>query len=154
MLSRRSVAEPDRRAPTRRPSSPPFWEGNASVHWNQAANQTARANHLSMSDSDRLLAALNIAMADTALTIRSAKRHALRPPAEELVVDKPDPEAESVHLVRLPSAARGRLRPLRVCSPDRLRKRITSGSEWSSTSHSRCSSVSGTSVSRSVCRVC
>ena len=27
----------------------PFWEGNASVHWNQAANQIARANHLSMS---------------------------------------------------------------------------------------------------------
>jgi hypothetical protein len=53
----------------------PFWEGNASVHRNQAANQTARANHLSMSDSNRLLAVLNIAMADTALTIRSAKRH-------------------------------------------------------------------------------
>ena len=24
----------------------PFWEGNASVHWNQAANQMATANHL------------------------------------------------------------------------------------------------------------
>src|SRR5215218_3032199 len=43
----------------------PFWEGNASVHWNQAANQIARANHLSMSESNRLLAVLNIAMADT-----------------------------------------------------------------------------------------
>ena len=53
----------------------PFWEGNASVHWNQAANQIARANHLSMSDSNRLLALLNIAMADTAFTIWSAKRH-------------------------------------------------------------------------------
>jgi hypothetical protein len=53
----------------------PFWEGNASVHWNQAANQAARANHLSMSESNRLLAVLNIAMADTALTIWSAKRH-------------------------------------------------------------------------------
>ena len=53
----------------------PFWEGNASVHWNQAANQIARANHLSMSDSNRLFAVLNIAMADTALTIWSAKRH-------------------------------------------------------------------------------
>jgi len=53
----------------------PFWEGNASVHWNQAANQSAGANHLSMSDSNRLLAVLNIAMADTALTIWSAKRH-------------------------------------------------------------------------------
>ena len=53
----------------------PFWEGNASVHWNQAANQIARANHLSMSNSNRLLAVLNIAMADTALTIWSAKRH-------------------------------------------------------------------------------
>ena len=53
----------------------PFWEGNASVHWNQAANQIARAEHLSMSDSNRLLAVLNIAMADTAFTIWSAKRH-------------------------------------------------------------------------------
>ena len=53
----------------------PFWEGNASVHWNQAANQIARANHLSMSDSNRLLATLNIAMADTAFTIWSAKRY-------------------------------------------------------------------------------
>jgi hypothetical protein len=52
----------------------PFWEGNASVHWNQAANQIARANHLSISDSSRLLAVLNIAMADTAFTIWSAKR--------------------------------------------------------------------------------
>ena len=52
----------------------PFWEGNASVHWNQAANQIARANHLSLSDSNRLLAVLNIAMADTAFTTWSAKR--------------------------------------------------------------------------------
>jgi hypothetical protein len=52
----------------------PFWEGNASVHWNQAANQIARANHLSLSDSNRLLAVLNIAMADTAFTIWRAKR--------------------------------------------------------------------------------
>jgi hypothetical protein len=53
----------------------PFWEGNASVHWNQAANQIARTNQLSMSWSNRLLAVLNIAMADTAFTIWSAKRH-------------------------------------------------------------------------------
>ena len=52
-----------------------FWEFNASVHWNQAANQIARANHLSMSDSNRLLAILNIAMADTAITTWSAKRY-------------------------------------------------------------------------------
>lgn len=52
----------------------PFWEGNASVHWNQAANQIAAANHTSMSDNDRLLAVLNIAMADTAFTIWSSKR--------------------------------------------------------------------------------
>ena len=52
----------------------PFWEGNASTHWNQAANQMARSNHLSMSDSNRLLAVLNIAMADTAFTTWSAKR--------------------------------------------------------------------------------
>jgi hypothetical protein len=51
-----------------------FWEGNASVHWNQAANQMARANRLSVSASNRLLAVLNIAMADTAFTIWSAKR--------------------------------------------------------------------------------
>ncbi len=52
----------------------PFWEGNASVHWNQAANQIARASHLSIAKSNRLLAVLNIAMADTAFTIWSAKR--------------------------------------------------------------------------------
>jgi hypothetical protein len=60
----------------------PFWEGNASVHWNQAANQIARANHLSISDSNRLLAVLNIAMADTAFTIWSAKRHYGADPAD------------------------------------------------------------------------
>ena len=60
----------------------PFWEGNASVHWNQAANQIARAKHLSRSNSNRLLAVLNIAMADTALTIWSAKRHYGANPAE------------------------------------------------------------------------
>jgi hypothetical protein len=53
----------------------PFWEGNASVHWNQAANQIARSSHLSTSPANRLLAVLNIAMADTAFTIWSAKRH-------------------------------------------------------------------------------
>jgi hypothetical protein len=53
----------------------PFWEGNASVHWNQAANQLARASHLSMARSNRLLAVLNISMADTAFTVWSAKRH-------------------------------------------------------------------------------
>ena len=52
----------------------PFWEGNASTHWNQAANQLARANDLSMSKSNRLLAVLNLAMADTAITTWSAKR--------------------------------------------------------------------------------
>ena len=34
----------------------------------------ARANYLSMSDSNRLLAVLNISMADTAFTIWSSKR--------------------------------------------------------------------------------
>jgi hypothetical protein len=52
-----------------------FWDFNASVHWNQAANQIARANHLSTSRSNRLLALLNLAMADTAITTWSAKRH-------------------------------------------------------------------------------
>lgn len=51
-----------------------FWEGNASTHWNQAANQIASANHLSMSNCNRLLAVLNIAMADTAFTTWSGKR--------------------------------------------------------------------------------
>jgi hypothetical protein len=51
-----------------------FWDGNASVHWNQAANQIARANHLSVSESSRLLAVLNIAMADTLFTTWSGKR--------------------------------------------------------------------------------
>jgi hypothetical protein len=60
----------------------PFWEGNASVHWNQAANQIARANDLSMSRTNRLLAVLNIAMADTAFTIWSAKRHYGANPAD------------------------------------------------------------------------
>ena len=59
-----------------------FWEGNASVHWNQAANQLARANHLSMSQSNRLLALLNIAMADTAFTTWSGKRFYGANPAE------------------------------------------------------------------------
>ncbi|MFL6279141.1 MAG: vanadium-dependent haloperoxidase [Vicinamibacterales bacterium] len=53
----------------------PFWDGNASVHWNQAANQMARANHLSMSKTNRLLAVLNIAMADTMFTTWSGKRN-------------------------------------------------------------------------------
>jgi hypothetical protein len=51
-----------------------FWDGNASVHWNQAANQIARTNHLSNSDSNRLLAVLNLAMADTAFTTWTGKR--------------------------------------------------------------------------------
>lgn len=51
-----------------------FWDGNASIHWNQAANQIARANNLSLSDSNRLLAVLNIAMADTAFTTWGGKR--------------------------------------------------------------------------------
>ena len=59
-----------------------FWEGNASVHWNQAANQIARANGLSMSDSNRLLALLNIAMADTAITTWSGKRYYGAVPSE------------------------------------------------------------------------
>ena len=51
-----------------------FWEGNASVHWNQAANQIASAQGLSMSQSNRLLALLNISMADTAITTWRHKR--------------------------------------------------------------------------------
>jgi hypothetical protein len=44
------------------------------VHWNQAANQMARAHHLSLSRTNRLFAVLNIAMADTAFTVWTAKR--------------------------------------------------------------------------------
>jgi hypothetical protein len=51
-----------------------FWDGNASIHWNQAANQIAGAGHLSMSASNRLLAVLNIAMAETAMTTWTGKR--------------------------------------------------------------------------------
>jgi hypothetical protein len=51
-----------------------FWDGNASVHWNQAANQIAAARELSISASNRLLAVLNIAMAETAMTTWSGKR--------------------------------------------------------------------------------
>jgi hypothetical protein len=38
-----------------------FRQRNATVHWNQAANQMAGANRLSMSDSDLLSAVLYIA---------------------------------------------------------------------------------------------
>ena len=76
-FQRRQGARPqarDRRARDDQSLLAVFWEGNASVHWNQAANQLARANHLSMSESNRLLAMLNIAMADTAFTTWSGKR--------------------------------------------------------------------------------
>jgi hypothetical protein len=52
----------------------PFWESNASVHWNQAANQMARAHDLPLSASNRLFALLNLAMADTVFTSWSGKR--------------------------------------------------------------------------------
>ncbi len=51
-----------------------FWESNASVHWNQAANQIARARRMSLSSANRLFAVLNIAMADTVFTSWSGKR--------------------------------------------------------------------------------
>jgi hypothetical protein len=52
----------------------PFWESNASVHWNQAANQMARAHGLSRSRSVRLFALLNLALADTVNTTFASKR--------------------------------------------------------------------------------
>jgi hypothetical protein len=52
----------------------PFWEGSASVHWNQAASQMAQKRHLSTAQCARLFATLNIAMADTSITIWTAKR--------------------------------------------------------------------------------
>ena len=45
------------------------------MHWNQAANQIASANNLSMSKTVLLLALLNLAMADTIFTTWNAKRH-------------------------------------------------------------------------------
>jgi hypothetical protein len=51
-----------------------FWDGNASVHWNQAANQVATNDQLSEPETVRLFALLNVSMADTALTTWSAKR--------------------------------------------------------------------------------
>jgi hypothetical protein len=59
-----------------------FWDGNATVHWNQAANQMARAAGFSMAESARLLAALNLAMADTAITTWSGKRYYASVPTE------------------------------------------------------------------------
>ena len=52
----------------------PFCGGQRQRRSDQAANQIARAKHLSMSRSNRLLAVLNLAMADTSFTIWSAKR--------------------------------------------------------------------------------
>ena len=93
-----------------------FWEGNASVHWNQAANQVARANHLSLSASNRILAVLNLAMADTAFTTWSGKRAYGADPAAVTwrpvtaipladTDDNPDtePDAEWLPLVNTPS---------------------------------------------------
>src|SRR5438105_467872 len=59
-----------------------FWDGNASVHWNQAANQMARANNLSLCDNNRLLAAVNLAMAATAITISSSQRSSGSAPSQ------------------------------------------------------------------------
>lgn len=59
-----------------------FWDGNASIHWNQAANQIAGARQLSMSASNRLLAVLNVAMAETAMTTWAGKRFYGSVPAE------------------------------------------------------------------------
>jgi hypothetical protein len=93
-----------------------FWEGNASIHWNQAANQIARANHLSLSRSNRLLAVLNLAMADTAFTTWSGKRSygaastevTWRPVTAIPLADTDDnpdtePEADWLPLVNTPS---------------------------------------------------
>ena len=52
-----------------------FWEGNATVHWNQAASQMGCASRLSLSENNRLFALLNVVMADTAFTTWSRKRH-------------------------------------------------------------------------------
>src|SRR5262245_16009362 len=51
-----------------------FWAGDAPTHWNQAANQMVRANHLFIFHSNRFLAVLNIAMVDTVITTFSVKR--------------------------------------------------------------------------------
>ena len=52
-----------------------FWEFNATIHWNDAANQIARANGTPLRMNVRLFALLNLAHADSAITTWSAKRH-------------------------------------------------------------------------------
>ena len=55
MPSKPSVAKPDSTRTDDQTALALFWDGNASIHWNQAANQMARAHHLSMSDANPLL---------------------------------------------------------------------------------------------------
>jgi hypothetical protein len=94
----------------------PFWEANASVHWNQAANQIARARRLSLSRSNRLFAVLNIALADSVFTTWSGKRAygadptavTWRPQTAITLADtdeNPDtePEADWVPLINTPA---------------------------------------------------
>jgi len=52
-----------------------FWEFNATIHWNDAANQIARANETSLQQNVRLFALLNLAHADSAITTWSSKRY-------------------------------------------------------------------------------
>ena len=52
-----------------------FWEFNATIHWNDAANQIARANGTSLRQNVRLFALLNLAHADSAITTWSSKRY-------------------------------------------------------------------------------
>jgi hypothetical protein len=52
-----------------------FWEFNATIHWNDAANQIARANGTSLGQNVRLFALLNLAHADSAITTWSSKRY-------------------------------------------------------------------------------
>ncbi len=52
-----------------------FWNGNTPVGWNRIAVAISEANELSLSENARLLALLNIAMADAVIACWEAKYH-------------------------------------------------------------------------------
>jgi hypothetical protein len=110
-----------RRSRVRVPSTPPFFP-NAPYGTTHAVSPLsfpyviARANHLSLSASNRLLAVLNVAMADTVFTTWSAKRFYASVPTEVTwrpvtaipladTDDNPDtqPDTEWVPLMNTPS---------------------------------------------------
>ena len=71
--SRRSVERRDRRAPTTRRRSRRSGRETPACTGTRRPTRLRAPHHLSLSDTNRLLAVLNIAMADTAFTIWNAK---------------------------------------------------------------------------------